>query len=78
MFSDQGAQTKTFLLHSIFKFPIVVFSFVPITKINLPYSGLRPNTTNVLCVQGSLDPWRALGVTKNLTAGVQVLYIEGK
>lgn len=52
---------------------------MPITKTNkiLQYGGIRPNATNILCVQGSVDPWREVGLTQNLTVGVQSLLING-
>lgn len=47
-------------------------------KIVLNYGGYCPPTDNVLCLQGSLDPWRKLGYTRNTTKGVTAFYIEGK
>lgn len=54
-----------------------IVRFEPIQEITLDYGGFRPPTTNVLCLQGSLDPWRKLGYTTNTTSGVMSVYIEG-
>lgn len=52
---------------------------MPITKTKkiVQYGGTRPNATNILCVEGSVDPWRKVGLIKNLTVGIQSLLING-
>lgn len=45
---------------------------------NLYYGGYEPSVKNVVSVQGSLDPWHYLGITKHgQTKGVEVVYIKG-
>lgn len=39
---------------------------------------MKPTTTNVLYVHGSIDPWHALGLTKTDKSQPQpTIYIEG-
>lgn len=70
-----------FCTSSIFSKCIIIFidRFSPINSVEqiVNYGGLTPNTTNVLCVEGSLDPWRMVGLTQNLTTGVEALLING-
>lgn len=47
-----------------------------IDRTNKYYGALEPNTTNVLYVHGSIDPWHALGLTKNIP-NMPAIYIEG-
>lgn len=49
-----------------------------VAETNNYYGGLKPSTTNVLYVHGSIDPWHALGLTKAINAKTPVIYIEGK
>jgi len=44
---------------------------------NNNYGALRPNTTNVLYVHGSIDPWHALGLVKSPNSALPTIYIEG-
>lgn len=47
-------------------------------KTNNFYGGLYPNATRVLAVQGTGDPWREVGYTKDYVPGVKSLLIQGK
>lgn len=42
------------------------------------YGGLEPDTTNVLYIHGSIDPWHALGLTKTRNPKRPTIFIEGK
>lgn len=53
------------------------YLFSSITKTNKYYLGLKPNTTNVIYVHGSIDPWHALGLTETDDAKLPTIYIEG-
>uniref|UniRef100_A0A1I8PZQ4 Serine protease K12H4.7 n=1 Tax=Stomoxys calcitrans TaxID=35570 RepID=A0A1I8PZQ4_STOCA len=44
---------------------------------NSYYGGLKPTTTNVLYVHGSIDPWHALGLIKPINKKTPTIYIEG-
>lgn len=44
---------------------------------NVEYGELHPNTTNVLYVHGSIDPWHALGLVKTNSPALPTIYIEG-
>ncbi|XP_067643764.1 putative serine protease K12H4.7 isoform X2 [Eurosta solidaginis] len=48
-----------------------------VSQTNENYGGLRPNTTNVLYVHGSIDPWHALGLTSSVDPNLPTIYIEG-
>lgn len=48
-----------------------------INKTNKFYLGLKPNTTNVIYVHGSIDPWHALGITASDDSKLPTIYIEG-
>jgi hypothetical protein len=49
-----------------------------VEMINLVNGGLYPETTNVLYVHGSIDPWHALGLTEtNINQPQPTIYIEG-
>lgn len=49
-----------------------------VDRTNIIYGALKPTTTNVLFVHGSIDPWHALGLTKTNTNQPQpTIYIEG-
>ncbi|XP_017010622.3 putative serine protease K12H4.7 [Drosophila takahashii] len=41
------------------------------------YGALKPKTTNVLYVHGSIDPWHALGLVKSSDPKLPTIYIEG-
>ncbi|KAH8364276.1 hypothetical protein KR084_005086 [Drosophila pseudotakahashii] len=41
------------------------------------YGALKPKTTNVLYVHGSIDPWHALGLVKSSDPALPTIYIEG-
>ncbi len=42
------------------------------------YGGYGLKVTRVLFPNGSIDPWHALGVTKDLSSEARALYIKGK
>lgn len=44
---------------------------------NGEYGALHPNTTNVLYVHGSIDPWHALGLITTNSPALPTIYIEG-
>ncbi|KAG5677970.1 hypothetical protein PVAND_007682 [Polypedilum vanderplanki] len=49
-----------------------------IDRTNIIYGALKPSTTNVLYVHGSIDPWHALGLTKTDKNQPQpTIYIQG-
>lgn len=53
------------------------YLFSSINKTNDYYLALTPNTTNVLYVHGSIDPWHALGLIKSNDPKLPIIYIEG-
>lgn len=53
------------------------YLFSSINKTNKFYLGLKPNTTNVIYVHGSIDPWHALGLIKSDDPLKPTIYIEG-
>jgi len=55
------------------------FDFLPrIKATNNYYGGNKPyGATNILFVNGSLDPWHALSVRKNLSETITAIYING-
>ena len=48
-----------------------------VARTNMEYGGFRPNVTNVVFVHGSLDPWHAMGVLKDLNKFAPAIYIQG-
>ncbi|XP_055909546.1 putative serine protease K12H4.7 [Eupeodes corollae] len=46
-------------------------------KTNTFYGALNPNTTNVLYVHGSIDPWHALGLISSPNPNTPTIFIEG-
>lgn len=48
-----------------------------IDSTNTEYGALHPNTTNVLYVHGSIDPWHALGLIDTNNPALPTIYIEG-
>ncbi|ALC43759.1 CG9953 [Drosophila busckii] len=48
-----------------------------VAQTNKYYGALKPETTNVLYVHGSIDPWHALGLTSSQSAKTPTIYIEG-
>jgi len=55
------------------------FEFLPDTNsTNAYYGGKNPKgATNILFVNGSLDPWHALSVVKDIDNTLKAIYIEG-
>lgn len=49
-----------------------------IFRSNANYGALDPETTNVIYVHGSIDPWHALGLVKSVNDRMPAIYIEGK
>lgn len=76
-------QNKTFNF-PILKFYRLLFSFTNrtlpniINRKNTLYGGLNPAVTNVIITHGELDPWRAMGIQKNLNRLSPVIIIPGK
>ncbi|CAG2100982.1 unnamed protein product [Medioppia subpectinata] len=48
-----------------------------VDRTNAYYGGLKPNVTNVVFPNGSLDPWHALSVLKDLNNSTKAVMIEG-
>ena len=48
-----------------------------IDRTNTIYGALRPQTTNVIYVHGSIDPWHALGLVNSTDPSKPTIYIEG-
>lgn len=46
-------------------------------RFNIEFGGLTPNVTNVIFTQGSVDPWRSLGVMEDLNDDALAIVIEG-
>lgn len=49
-----------------------------VSQTNSYYGALKPNTTNVLYVHGSIDPWHALGLIKSRNPKTPTIFINGK
>lgn len=45
-------------------------------RINVVHGGLRPEVTNVVFTQGTLDPWRSLGVQEDLNENAPAIFIQ--
>ena len=45
---------------------------------NANYGGLGVKVTRIIFPNGSVDPWHALGVTKDLSPEAKALFINGK
>ncbi|CAG2100980.1 unnamed protein product [Medioppia subpectinata] len=48
-----------------------------VDRTNAYYGGLKPNVTNVVFPNGSLDPWHSLSVLKDLNNSTKAVMIEG-
>ncbi|XP_037042971.1 putative serine protease K12H4.7 [Bradysia coprophila] len=48
-----------------------------IFRCNTNYGALDAETTNVIYIHGSIDPWHALGLTKAVNSQMPVIYING-
>lgn len=46
-------------------------------RLNVAHGGQSPSVTNVIFTQGSLDPWRGLGVLSNLNENAPLFTITG-
>ncbi|KAH8397566.1 hypothetical protein KR222_010250 [Zaprionus bogoriensis] len=49
-----------------------------VLQTNRYYGALKPNTTQVLYVHGSIDPWHALGLYVSANSKTPTVYIEGE
>lgn len=49
-----------------------------IKRTNVYYGALNPQTTNVIYVHGSIDPWHALGLTSSEDSQLPTIFIEGR
>ncbi|CAG2113212.1 unnamed protein product, partial [Medioppia subpectinata] len=47
-----------------------------VDRTNAYYGGLKPNITNVMFPNGSLDPWHSLGILKDLNNSTKAVMIE--
>lgn len=47
-----------------------------VAETNRQFGGLNPNTTNVLYVHGSIDPWHAPGLTSTNKPELPTIFIE--
>lgn len=45
---------------------------------NTVYGALNPAVSNVVFTHGQLDPWRSMGIQKDLNRNVQAIVIPGK
>ncbi|XP_054156706.1 putative serine protease K12H4.7 [Oppia nitens] len=48
-----------------------------VDKFNAGYGGFKPNVTNVVFPNGSVDPWHALSVLNDLNNSTRAVYING-
>lgn len=48
-----------------------------IKRTNVYYGALNPQTTNVIYVHGSIDPWHALGLISSEDSQLPTIYIKG-
>lgn len=48
-----------------------------VNRTNNDYGALDPETTNVLYVHGSIDPWHALGLTESKNPNTPTIFIKG-
>lgn len=48
-----------------------------VNRTNILYGALNLKVTNVVFVQGSIDPWHILGLTKSPNPQMPVIYING-
>ncbi|CAG2100981.1 unnamed protein product [Medioppia subpectinata] len=48
-----------------------------VDRTNAYYGALKPNVTNVVFPNGSLDPWHSLGILKDLNNSTKAVMIEG-
>jgi len=54
------------------------FKFLPkIDQTNSEYGGNTPDATNIVFVNGSIDPWHSLSVIKSLSNSMIAIYIDG-
>ena len=49
-----------------------------IERTNENYGGMHPHVTKVVFPNGSIDPWHALGITKDLSEEATAIYIQGE
>lgn len=49
-----------------------------INQTNAIYGGYGIKVTNVVFPNGSIDPWHALGIVKDLSPDATAIYIDGK
>lgn len=54
----------------------VLYSSINFTNAN--YGGLDVQVTRIIFPNGSIDPWHALGVTKDLSPDAKALFINGE
>lgn len=48
-----------------------------VERTNTLYGALEIEVSNVVFVQGSVDPWHALGIVKTIDQGAPAIYIKG-
>ena len=48
-----------------------------IERSNTNYGGFGIKGTRIVFPNGSIDPWHALGITKNISSEAQAIYIRG-
>jgi len=59
-------------------YDIFGFKFLPkINQTNAEYGGNTPEATNIVFVNGSIDPWHSLSILESLSDSVIAIYIEG-
>lgn len=80
--SNDATVSLPFLLYEILMFSTLRFDDkfldMAIYRSNANYGALDPETTNVIYVHGSIDPWHALGLTTSIDSRMPAIYIEGR
>lgn len=52
-------------------------AFQAVRSTNAYYGGREINATNIVFPNGSIDPWHALGITKDISPTLRAIFIEG-
>lgn len=64
------------------KFAIFSFSGTRVLdnvqRTNTIYGGVNPAVTNIIFTHGSNDPWRAMGIQKDLHSTAKAIIINGE
>lgn len=60
-----------------FRFDLELLKY-GVERTNIMYGGKDPKVTRVVLVNGSIDPWHYLGVTKQSNPDIPVIFINGE